>query len=121
MRDRHEHLLFVGTNGCVRAVDKRTGEDVWDVSLPGTGYDIVSLLYEPGVLFAGSKGHLFALNPETGAFLWKNGLKGLGDEHMVLASGGAITDPVLLRVKQEDEEKQQEETEDAVERVFKRE
>jgi outer membrane protein assembly factor BamB len=95
----HTDLLFVGTEGHVRAIDKRTGKDVWDTDLPGTGFDIVSLVHEPGVLFAGSKGLLFALDPRTGAILWKNELKGLGHGHMVLASGGVTTDAALLRAR----------------------
>lgn len=75
-------LLFVGTFGHVRAIDKRTGEERWQISLPGTGYEIVSLLCEGFRVFAGSKGHVFALDARTGAILWTNGLSGLGHEHM---------------------------------------
>jgi len=104
-----DSFVFVGTNGHVRAVDKRTGADVWEVSLPDTGFELVSLLYDSGVLFAASQGHLFALNPENGEILWRNELKGLGNEHVVLASSAGSTDPVPFKAsvdkeKQEDED-----------------
>ena len=78
-------LLFVGTGGSVKAVDRRSGEDRWQTSLPGTGYEIVSLVCEGDRVYAGSKGHVFALDAGTGEILWSNGLAGLGHGHMCLA------------------------------------
>jgi len=86
MSEQHSRLLFIGTYGHVRAVDKFTGGDYWTTDLPGTGYDIVTLLYESGLLFAGSKGYVFALEPTTGKILWKNELRGLNYNHMTLAT-----------------------------------
>ncbi|RPI62210.1 MAG: hypothetical protein EHM48_04450 [Planctomycetaceae bacterium] len=82
----HRNLLFVGTHGHVRAIDKRTGADIWTTSLPDTGYTIVSLLYEAGLVFAGSKGYVFALDATSGRICWSNQLSGLGYEHMILAT-----------------------------------
>ena len=92
---RAEDLLFVGTHGHVRAIGKRHGRRVWDTSLPGTGYDVVTLLYEDGVLFAASKGYLFALDALTGEIRWKNGLKGLGNDHVLLATTRSSTDALV--------------------------
>ena len=72
MKPVDRKLLYVGTNGYVRALDQKTGEDVWETSLPGTGFDLVSMLVEGAVLFAGSQGLVFALDATTGAILWKN-------------------------------------------------
>ena len=94
-------LLFVGTFGHVRAIDKRTGEDRWQISLPATGYETVSLLCEGSRVFAGSKGHVFALDARTGAILWTNGLSGLGHEDMSLAVQVVSAEPPPLPKSQE--------------------
>jgi outer membrane protein assembly factor BamB len=94
-------LLFIGTGGSVKAVDRRTGEDRWQASLPGTGYEIVSLLCEGDRVYAGSKGHVFALDARTGEILWTNGLAGLGHGHICLASQTSSTlSPSLLIAEQ---------------------
>lgn len=74
----HLHLLFIGTHGHVAALEKDGGREVWRVSLPGTGYSVVSILYEDDRLFCASGGHVFALDPESGKILWKNTLPSLG-------------------------------------------
>jgi outer membrane protein assembly factor BamB len=79
-------LLFVGTHGHVTALHKFTGKEAWRVSLPDTGWSIVSLLVEDGVLYAASKGHVFALDPASGSVFWKNALPGLGHDHACLAT-----------------------------------
>ena len=73
----HDDLLFVGTYGHVSAIDKRNGDELWRTSLPGTGYMIVSIVYEDETLFVGSGGHVFALDPSRGDILWSNRLPGL--------------------------------------------
>lgn len=78
-------LLFIGTYGSVKAIDKWTGEDRWQTSLPGTGYGIISLLCEEFLLIAGSKGHVFGIDARSGQILWSNPLPGLGNEDMCLA------------------------------------
>jgi len=79
-------LLFCGTHGWVVAVHKFTGSEVWRTSLPRTGWSIVTLLFEEGVLFAATGGRVFALNPLTGEIAWKNELGGLGGGHLCLAT-----------------------------------
>lgn len=94
-------LLFVGTGGSVKALDRRSGEDRWQTSLPGTGYEIVSLVCEGDRVYAGSKGHVFALDAGTGEILWSNGLAGLGHGHMCLAlQSGSSQSPSLLMAGQ---------------------
>ncbi len=118
MRKSHRHLLFIGTNGHVRAVHKGTGKDVWTTSLPGTGYSIVSLMYEAGFLFAGSKGYVFALDATNGRILWTNRLEGLNYEHMVLASVGGSSDPLpVWTVIEEDDKKRREQAQDFAEEL----
>lgn len=103
-KPRCDELLFVGTRGHVRAVSKRTGRMVWDVSLPETGYEIVTLLVEPDTVYAASRGLLFALEPATGEIRWKNGLSGLGYQHVTLATArGAAPDSLLVQVREREE------------------
>ena len=84
--------LFIGTSGHVSAMDRETGREVWRVSLPSTGYHIVSLLVDGDRLFAASKGYLFCLDGETGKILWKNSMPGLGHRHVYLASRRGASD-----------------------------
>jgi len=70
--------LFVGTNGHVVALLKKTGEIVWKTSLPKTGYSVVSIVLEENTLFCSTGGRVFALAPDTGEILWENPLKGMG-------------------------------------------
>lgn len=97
---RASDLLFVGTRGHVRAVSKRTGRLAWDLSLPGTGYEVVTILVEDDVVYAGSRGHLFAIDAVSGALIWQTGLKGLGYEAMTIATvNGSSNDQVLVQVR----------------------
>ena len=99
--ERAEDLLYVGLHGHVAAIDKRSGVEAWRTSLPDTGYDVVTLLHEDGLLFAVSKGHLFALDAESGRVLWRNRLKGLGHGYALLATTRSATnDSVIFRAAQ---------------------
>lgn len=96
-------LLFIGTFGHVKAIDKRTGEDRWQISLPATGYEIVSLFCEGFHVFAGSKGYVFALDARTGEILWTNHLSGLGHEDMSLAVQTVSAGPPPMPKPEENE------------------
>ena len=96
-------LIFVGTSGYVRAVERKTGADVWTANLPSTSTHIVTLLLADGVLYAGASGQLFALDPLTGAIRWHNGLTGLGYKHMTLATSRASSATLPQLVEIEDE------------------
>ena len=98
-----DDLIFVGTSGYVRAVDRKTGADVWTANLPSTSTHIVTLLFADGVLYAGASGQLFALDPLTGAIHWHNGLSGLGYKHMTLATSRASSMTLPQLVVLEDE------------------
>jgi outer membrane protein assembly factor BamB len=68
--------LFVGTKGTVLAVDRSSGETLWETDLKGS--DFVDVMIVDGDLFAASKGRLYRLDPAGGAILWVNDLPGLG-------------------------------------------
>jgi outer membrane protein assembly factor BamB len=71
-------LIFLGTKGYVAAIHKFRGSEAWRTSLEGSGFSLVTLLLEDGVLYAASHGYLYALNPASGEVFWRNDLKGLG-------------------------------------------
>ena len=76
-----EVLLFAGTHGHVVALDKRNGTTVWSTSLPRTGYSVVSIILEDGLLFCASGGRVFALD-----IMWDNQMPGLGAGLVFLAT-----------------------------------
>lgn len=84
-------LLFVGTHGRVRAVEKQTGRQVWDTDLPKGGMQLVTLLCEDGVVFAGVFGRVHALDAATGRILWSNELPNMGYGLMTLATARAAS------------------------------
>ena len=72
-----DDLVFVGFNSRVAALDRATGELIWDWTSPhGSGF--VALLLEGDQLVVSVSGYTFALDPATGETLWTNLLKGFG-------------------------------------------
>jgi outer membrane protein assembly factor BamB len=93
----HDYL-FVGTHGHVAALHKKTGRKAWDRSLPGTGFSIVSIVIEDGLLFCASGGRAFALEPETGEIRWTNALKGLGSGFVYLSTANSNSTEHMMSV-----------------------
>jgi outer membrane protein assembly factor BamB len=70
-------LVFVGFNSRVAALDRYTGELLWDWKSPeGTGY--VSLLLDGDRLIVSVNGYTYCLDPVFGQEVWRNPLKGFG-------------------------------------------
>jgi outer membrane protein assembly factor BamB len=89
-------LLFVGVNRRVIALQRSTGELVWNWKAPsGTGF--VAVLPDRDLVFVCVSGYTHALEATTGREVWHNPLKGFGTgipclaTHRVTtqASGGA--------------------------------
>ncbi|HXQ36645.1 MAG TPA: PQQ-binding-like beta-propeller repeat protein [Anaerolineales bacterium] len=84
--------LYIGTNGCVAAIDPQGGREIWRTELPSGGFfssgSDVCVLEHDGTVFAGSQGYVFALDGETGDILWENGLEGLGHNDVTLSIAG---------------------------------
>ena len=81
-------LVYVGFNGKVAALDRRSGEIIWRWSAPqGSGY--VSLLLDGDSLFAAVNGYTYCLDPRSGQQLWLNPMKGFayGVTSIVTAAG----------------------------------
>jgi len=68
--------LFIGMRGCVLAIDRATGQQVW--STPLKGGDFVNVVVDQGELYGATKGELYRLDPANGQVLWTNELKGMG-------------------------------------------
>jgi len=94
--------IFIGLNGCVLALDRATGSEIWRTRLPGAG-DFVNVALEDGDLIAGAKGRLFCLDAATGEIRWENGLKGLGFGLITIAGSGGQA-AVIMRKKKEDDD-----------------
>jgi outer membrane protein assembly factor BamB len=78
-------LVFVGFNSRVAALDRYSGEVVWDWKSPeGSGY--VSLLLDGDRLIASVQGYTYCLDPLYGQEVWRNPLKGFGIGVASLAS-----------------------------------
>ena len=83
-----EQLIFVGLNGYALALDRDTGEIVWDNSRMHSGY--VSLLLDGDRLIVSTNGYIYCLDPSTGEILWHNPLRGYGmgsPTHLVSVRG----------------------------------
>jgi outer membrane protein assembly factor BamB len=76
----HDHV-YVGLNSRVAAVDRRSGETLWQAKLKGVlsgGTGFVTVLADGGRVFACTSGELSCLDAATGQILWRNKLPGFG-------------------------------------------
>jgi outer membrane protein assembly factor BamB len=95
----HLHqLLFLGLNGRVAALDRDSGEIVWEWTAKHKdravgGY--ITLLVDHGQLFVSANGYTYRLDPLSGTELWANPLKGWGVGPTALATSTAATQHVL--------------------------
>jgi outer membrane protein assembly factor BamB len=79
-----ERLIFVGLNGRVSALDRDTGEIVWEAQEKWAGD--VSLLLDGDRLIASLNGYLYCFDARDGRLLWQNPLKGYGCGFTALTS-----------------------------------
>ncbi len=80
-----DDLLFVGFNRRIAALDKETGELVWQWKSPhGNGF--VTLLVENERVYTSVDGYTYCLDAATGAQLWYNELSGFGTGVACLAT-----------------------------------
>ena len=90
-----DELVFAGFNSRVAALDRRTGDIVWDWRAPtGSGY--VSLLLDGDQLFVAVRGYQYCLDPLTGDQLWFNRMEGFGYGISCLTTTRGNTDQTLL-------------------------
>ena len=70
-------LIFTGFNKRVAALDRRTGEIVWQWTAH-TGSSYTSLLLDNDRLIVSVHGYMYALDALTGRQLWFNEMPGFG-------------------------------------------
>jgi glucose dehydrogenase len=80
---KQTNLLFILSNGRVAAINKKTGDTVWEVKLKqhvtNSMLDSVGQInVEDNKIYVGVAGILFCLSAKDGALIWKNELKGWG-------------------------------------------
>jgi outer membrane protein assembly factor BamB len=80
-------FVYVGIKGCVVALDREVGIEVWRANLRTAEYVTVS--WDGIALFAANSGEVWRLDPMTGAPIWHNELKGLGRGLVSVDSGAA--------------------------------
>ena len=73
-----DDLIFVGFNSQVIALDRFTGEVVWDWKAPKGRASYVSVLLDGDRLIASVQGYVYCLDPIFGQVVWENPLKGFG-------------------------------------------
>jgi hypothetical protein len=82
-------LVYVGFNSRVVALDRYTGETVWDWKSPeGTGF--VSVMLDIDRLIVSVMGYTYCLDPLFGQEVWRNQLRGMGTGVASLASVGGV-------------------------------
>jgi outer membrane protein assembly factor BamB len=89
-------LLFLGLNGRVAALNRDSGELVWEWTAKDPdkhravgGY--MTLLADQGQLFVSANGFTYRLDPLTGAEVWANPLRGWGLGPAALATSTAAS------------------------------
>jgi outer membrane protein assembly factor BamB len=88
--------LFIGIKGAVLAIDRASGDVVWNAALKGG--DFVNVTMDAGQLYAATRGELFCLDPATGTILWHNRLEGMGTGLVTFAQAA---DGNLLALQQQ--------------------
>jgi outer membrane protein assembly factor BamB len=88
-------LVFVGFNKRVVALDRDSGELVWQwKARQGSGF--VVMLYDGDRLIVSVQGYTYCLDPATGDEMWSNPLKGMGVGAPCLASVSGVSNPAML-------------------------
>lgn len=96
-----ENLIFIGLNGRVATLDRRSGEIVWEWKCAhSSGY--VSLLVDHGRLIVSVNGYTHCLDPLTGEQFWENTLKGFGTGPAAIATVNAHTPTMLSAAAAQD-------------------
>ncbi len=82
-------FVYVGFNRQVIALDRYTGEIIWDWKAPKSGF--TSLLLDGDRLIVSVNGYMYCLEPLHGDVVWTNELKGYGVGIATMASAAGST------------------------------
>lgn len=84
-----QDLVFVGFNSRVVALDRYTGELMWEWKSPeGSGF--VSLMLDVDRLIVSVMGYTYCLDPIFGQEVWRNPLRGMGTGVACLTSVNGV-------------------------------
>jgi outer membrane protein assembly factor BamB len=70
------NAIYLGIKGTVIAINRATGEELWQTTLKGG--DFVNVVLDGNQLYATTRGEIFCLDTKTGEPRWHNSLKGMG-------------------------------------------
>lgn len=85
-------VLYIGTHGYAVAVRCDTGAELWRVSLPSTGFRLVSIIANDVAILVATAGVTFGLSPVDGRIMWENRHKGMGIQDACI---GSVTSPAF--------------------------
>lgn len=95
-------LVFLGFNSRIAALDRFTGEIVWEWKSPkGSGF--VTLLLDADRLIASIQGYTYCLDPLFGQQVWSNNMKGfgIGTTSLVSVNGSSGSSAAASAIAQE--------------------
>ena len=100
-----DQLLFVGFNSRVAALNRDTGQTLWQWKCPkGMGYTTVLLDGDRLIVSVG--GYTYCLDPLTGQQWWFNPLPGMGTGVLSLASArGTAPNPQAAAAQIEEQQR----------------
>jgi outer membrane protein assembly factor BamB len=88
---KQNNLLFILSNGRVAAINKKTGDIVWELKLKQYVTSTMAgavgqISVEDNKIYIGVAGILLCLSTKDGALIWKNELKGWGYNFVSMAN-----------------------------------
>jgi len=92
---RTDNKFFILSNGRVAAIDKKSGDIVWEVKLreyvkgASFSYVVGQIVLEGDNLIVAVSGILLCLSAKDGSLIWKNELKGWGYAFVSIANTNA--------------------------------
>jgi len=101
-----DDMLFVGIKGRVLALDRNTGQNIWEAKLKWAvlGDFFVNVFFDRGNVFAHTGGKVFCLDAASGRIKWENPLTGCGYGIATLTSvtGSSHNQAGIVHKKQRD-------------------
>nr|AUN35674.1 hypothetical protein [uncultured bacterium] len=88
---KNKNTLFIFSNGRVAAIDKKTGNIIWEIKIKeylghSMRYYYGQIAVEDDKLFVASSGMMLCIAAKDGSFIWKNELKGWGYQFVSMAN-----------------------------------